>query len=480
MMGAVSEGWGKYQLQGTIATGETGTVYIAYEPGLKRHVAIKELSPSLEQQPNFLNRFRAEAQVMTGLESVNCVRVYEFFETGGRAFLVEEFIDGSSLGHVIAKVGRLSPEQALGVLKGAVSGLGYAHSQRLLHRDLKPANILVDRDGVAKLANFGQALAVSRPEATGGLAEGTPAYMSPEQVQGRATDYRSDIYSAGAVLFELLTGKPPYIADSPAEVMRMHLEAPVPDPRRFNPDIPDEVAFLVGRALTKDPATRQQSATDFFKELDSAATAGYGSDWHSRSSLKPLVATAMAGAGAVTATPTTAAARGKAGAAVAGQADAGQPAPGPATQAKVLVIPPSVHPLRVVLGVILSALLIVGGLGFGGSKGVLPATLASAAGLAFGDPARGVPPAEGLAAATRIWVTISALVAGVAMLLMTIRGLVRRLRARRMAARGERLPGKTLVPLILYVGVIGGLVALVGSAALNYVLETPAITLPKF
>jgi tRNA A-37 threonylcarbamoyl transferase component Bud32 len=479
MMGAVPEGWGKYQLQGTIATGATGTVYIAYQPELKRHVAIKELSPSLDQQPNFLNRFRAEARVMTGLESVNCVRVYEFFETDGRAFLVEEFIDGASLRHVIDKVGRLSAEQALGVLKGAMSGLGYAHSQRLLHRDLKPANILVDRDGVSKLANFGQALALSRPEATGGLAEGTPAYMSPEQVQGRATDYRSDIYSAGAVLYELLTGKPPYVADSPAGVMRMHLEAPVPDPRRSNPDIPDDVAFLVGRALTKDPATRQQSATEFFTELDTAAAEGYGSDWHSRSSLKPLVATAMAGAGAVAATP-GAAVGGEAGAAATGPAGVGQATPGPATPSTGPVVPPKVHPLRVALGLLLSVLLIVGGLGFGGSKGVLPATLASAAGHAFGDPAKGVSGAGGLAAASRVGVTISALVAGVATLLMTIRGLWRRLRARRLAARGERLPGRVLVPLILYLGVVGGLVALVGSAAVNYLWETPVITLPKF
>src|SRR3982074_2586375 len=218
MMSAVSEGWEKYQNQGTIASGPHGTVLVAYEPGSQRHVAIKELSPTMLQQPGFLDRFRRDARVMATLESVNCVRVYEFFEDGGRAYLVQENVNGPSLRRLIDKAGRLSPEQALGVLKGALSGLGYAHSKSLLHRDFKPENILVNREGLEKLGDFGQALAVSGTGATGGSTEGTPAYLSPEQARGGAADYRSDVYSAGAVLFELLTGRPPFIADSPAAV----------------------------------------------------------------------------------------------------------------------------------------------------------------------------------------------------------------------------------------------------------------------
>jgi serine/threonine-protein kinase len=467
MMSAVSEGWEKYQNQGTIASGPTGTVYVAYEPGSQRHVAIKELSSAMLQQPGFLDRFRRDARVMATLESVNCVRVYEFFEDGGRAYLVQEYVNGPSLRRLIDKAGRLSPEQALGVLKGALSGLGYAHSKSLLHRDFKPENILVNREGLEKLGDFGQALAVSGTGATGGSAEGTPAYLSPEQARGGAVDYRSDVYSAGAVLFELLTGRPPFIADSPAAVIRMHLEAPVPDPRTSNPSIPDDVAFLVGKALTKDPATRQQSATEFYNELDTAAAAGYGSDWESRSSVKPLVDTAVA-----------AAAAGAATAAVGGPAAAAPtPAAGAGPQARP-VLPEPVHPLRVVVGLLLSALLILGGLGFGGSSGVLPAAAAAAAGNYFGDPAARAAAGSAADVATRQWVTISALVAGVAMLLMTIRGLFRRLRARRLAAQGKRLPGKFLVPLVLYLGVIGGLVALAGSVALAY-LGHP-ITLPKY
>jgi len=238
----MSEGWGKYQVQGTIGSGATGTVYVCYEAAAQRHVAIKELSPALTQQPMFLERFRGEAQTLARLESPNCVQVFEFFETGGRAFLVEEYIPGSSIPRLLARSGRLTPEQALGVLRGALSGLGYAHSLGLLHRNFKPGNILVDREGVAKVVDFGQALSVSGPRAEGGVAQGTPAYMSPEQFRGAGVDYRSDVYSAGAVLFELLTGRPPYTGDSPAAVMRMQVDAPVPDPRTVEPNLPEAVA----------------------------------------------------------------------------------------------------------------------------------------------------------------------------------------------------------------------------------------------
>jgi tRNA A-37 threonylcarbamoyl transferase component Bud32 len=391
MMGAVPEGWGKYQLHRTIATGATGTVYVAYEPGLHRHVAIKELSPKLIQQPMFLDRFRDLVRIMVSLQSINCVRTYEFFETDGRAFLVQEYINGASLRQVIDKAGRPSPAQALGVLKGALSGLGYAHSQGLLHRDFRPENVLVDHEGIVKVTDFGQALAVSGPGAMGGLVYGTPAYMSPEQVAAGVVDYRSDVYSAGAVLFELLTGRPPYIADRTADVMRMHIEAPVPDPRTSNPSIPENVAGMVAKTLAKDPASRYQSATEFYHELSTAAAAGYGWDWESRSSVKPLVATALAAAPA--ATTAMAAAGGPPGVAAINRATDGSLPP--ISNPTPAVLPPPVHPLRVLLGLVLSTLLILGGLGFGGSKGVLPAGLASASGKYFGDPAARAPASTG-------------------------------------------------------------------------------------
>ena len=177
---------GKYQFTGVIGTGATGTVHMAYHHELGRYVAIKELSPSLAQQPGFLERFRAEAQVMARLESPNCVKVYEFYETDGRAFLVEEYVEGSSLRKVVSQAGTLTAEQSLGVLKGALSGLGYAHALGLIHRDIKPENVLVDKEGVSKLADFGQAVFTGiGPGAAGGISPGTPAYMSPGGGPGR-------------------------------------------------------------------------------------------------------------------------------------------------------------------------------------------------------------------------------------------------------------------------------------------------------
>jgi hypothetical protein len=387
----MSEGWARFQLQGTVGSGATGTVYVCYQAGLQRHVAIKELSPALTQQPMFLERFRAEVQTMARLQSPNCVRVFEFFETGGRAFLVEEFIQGSSIRRVAAAAGRLAPEQALGILTGALSGLGYAHALGLVHGDLKPSNILVDHEGVSKLVDFGQALSISGPGAEGGMAQGTPAYMSPEQVRGAGADYRSDVYSAGAVLFELLTGRPPYAGDSALAVMQMQVEAPVPDPRTVEPSLADPVARIVGRALSKDPGARQQSAAEFYTELGSAAAAAYGAGWEQRASVKALVATALAGAGAPAAAPTPAVPPAP-GAAISEDVAAAATSP-PATTpgASVAgtggpVLKQGLHPVRFAVGMILSLLLIAGGLGFGGSKGILPGALAAATRNYFGVP----------------------------------------------------------------------------------------------
>ncbi|HEV3234202.1 MAG TPA: serine/threonine-protein kinase [Candidatus Dormibacteraeota bacterium] len=378
---------GKYQFTGVIGTGASGTVHMAYHHDLGRYVAIKELSPSLAQQPGFLERFRAEAQIMAQLESPNCVKVYEFYEADGRAFLVEELIEGSSLRKVVNHAGTLNAEQSMGVLKGALSGLGYAHALGLVHRDVKPENILVDTAGVSKLADFGQAVFTGiGPGAAGGISPGTPAYMSPEAVRGAPLDARSDVYSAGAMVFELLTGRPPFVADSPLATMRMQMEAPIPDPRELNPSIPDDVAFMVGQTLAKDPAQRQQSASEFFNQLNAAAVAGYGADWESRASIKPLVAATVAAAAAgLAAAPVLAADAGGAasGAAQVGQANVGaadaQGPPSPELVQKVAtaVNPPKVRLARLVLSGIVGAGLVLGGMFYGANHGVLPTSLAA-------------------------------------------------------------------------------------------------------
>jgi serine/threonine protein kinase len=292
-----------YQFQGILGSGAAGTVKLAYQPELDRRVAIKELSPTLVADPQFLERFRADAQVMLRLDSPNCVKVYDFIEEPGSAWLVSEYIEGASLRRILDRSGFLSPEQALGVVKGAVTGLAHGHWLGLLHRDVKPENVLANREGVCKLSDFGQALYFGQallgagPGAAGGIPAGAPNYISPEQVTGAVVDYRSDIYSCGAMLFEFLTGKTPFLADNPLALMRMHVSEPVPDPRAVNSSLPQGVAEMVMRAMAKDPADRQPTAFQFLADLEQAAVAGYGAHWERRSSIKGLVAAIQAPGG---------------------------------------------------------------------------------------------------------------------------------------------------------------------------------------
>jgi tRNA A-37 threonylcarbamoyl transferase component Bud32 len=307
-----------YQVKGVLGTGATGTVYRAYQEFMDREVAVKELSPALTADPVFRERFRAEAEIMASLDNEHCVRVFDYFQRDESDYLVTELIDGASLRELVNHGGLLTPEQALGVLKGALQGLEHAHGLGLVHRDIKPENILLDGEGTSKLADFGLAVTANGPGAAGGMPVGSPAYMSPEAVGGGDVDARSDLYSAGAVLFELLTGRPPYVADSGLAVMRMQRDAPVPNPHDVTGYLGPEVSGLVMGSMAKDPADRPQSATQMLAALETAATEAYGPEWETRSSMKKRVAaTVAAGLGLLA---TTALAGAAAGAAAIGSA----------------------------------------------------------------------------------------------------------------------------------------------------------------
>ena len=308
---------GRYLLQGKIGSGSTGTVYLAVEPDLERRVAVKQLAPQLAGDPEFLRRFRDEARTMAHLNHPNCVKVFDFFEEGGSSYLVCEYVDGASLREVLDQAKKLSPRQALGVLKGALLGLAHAHSLGLVHRDIKPENLLCDRQGTSKLADFGLTTSSTEQEAP---SQGSPLYMSPEQAKGGPVDQRSDIYSCGAVLFELLTGQPPFVADSRLAVMHMHATEPVPDPRQFNRGLPAAVAQLVIGAMAKDPGDRPQSAEEFLALLEQAAKTTYGAGWETGASIAGLTAAAISAGAAAGAAGTSAAV---VGTQVAGLAAAG-------------------------------------------------------------------------------------------------------------------------------------------------------------
>lgn len=286
-----------YRVEGLIGSGASGSVYRALDAHGQR-VAIKVLQESWVGDAEFRRRLRAEAEVMRSLQHPNCVRVYEVIDTPQVAALVTEYVDGATLKRVLARVGRLSGPQTAKVLSGALRGLAHVHGRGLIHGDVKPANICVDRSGTSRLLDFG----LARPPAAGGEITGSPAYMSPEQITGGQLDERSDVYSCGVVLFELLTGQRPYGAVDPGEVLAAHLSAPVPDPAAAHAGIPRQLAAVAVTALAKQPSARPPTADRFRELLEQAAEREYGLAW-TTVSLIGLAALGDSAAGTGTADP---------------------------------------------------------------------------------------------------------------------------------------------------------------------------------
>jgi hypothetical protein len=302
-----------YEIRGILGRGASGVVYLAWQAEPGRLVALKALDPELSSSSGFQQRFADEARALESMAHPNLVELYDFFSHQGRGWIAMGYVDGASLRKVMEISRRLEPEQALGVLDGALGGLGYAHERQILHGDIKPENILVDRSGVSKLVDFGQVARVG--ETTTG---GTPAYMSPESARGEPSDQRSDLYSAGIVLYEALAGRPPFVATNDLALLRMQVSEPPPRA----PHMAQPLADLLGRALAKDPAARPQSARSFLEELDEAAQAAYGRDWKRRSAIAGAVAavTATAATLAVGSPAAAATTAGSAPAVVRGQA----------------------------------------------------------------------------------------------------------------------------------------------------------------
>jgi photosystem II stability/assembly factor-like uncharacterized protein/predicted Ser/Thr protein kinase len=279
-----------YQVTGRLGSGSTGVVYLADQMSTGRQVAVKALAPWLLATFGFRDRFREEAQLMARFDDANLVSIYGYVEHGDGAFLIMQYVSGSSLRVLMADGGRITPEQALGVLSGALSGLAAAHRLGVVHGDLKPENVIVAADGVSKLVDFGQASpSGSRPSG------GTPAYASPEAVRDEPVDARSDVYAAGLILYELLAGRAPFEGTA-SEVAAAQRDR-VPDRLR---DVPLSVADLVARSLSKSPDDRPENAEEFLAALQDAATASYGPDWRLRASLAALAGALVGGAAAAT------------------------------------------------------------------------------------------------------------------------------------------------------------------------------------
>ena len=260
---------GRYQVTHLIARGGMAIVYRAQDTLLNRPVAIKTLYPELSADPQFVEGFRREAQAAANLSHPNIVPVFDWGEDNGTYFIVMELIDGTSLADMLRGGRTLTASHSASLMAQVAAALGYAHRNGVVHRDVKPGNILIASDGQVKVTDFGiaQAMSVEDQLAEEGSVMGTATYFSPEQAEGAPVDGRSDIYSLGVVLYEMLAGRPPFIGDSPVAVSTQHVQGTVPPPTEFNHTIPSDLQAIVMEALAKSPDQRYQSAEDLRSDL---------------------------------------------------------------------------------------------------------------------------------------------------------------------------------------------------------------------
>jgi beta-lactam-binding protein with PASTA domain/tRNA A-37 threonylcarbamoyl transferase component Bud32 len=258
----------RYRIEREIAQGGMAEVYLARDQSLDRLVALKALFPEFAREPSFVERFRREAQAAANLNHPNIVAIYDWGQEDGTYFIVMEYVEGRSLRDLIRSEGALDPGHAADITAEIASALAFAHRSGVVHRDVKPGNVLLTQSGTVKVTDFG----IARAGTSDGLTQtgsvmGTATYFSPEQAQGLAVDGRSDVYSVGVVLYELVCGVPPFAADSPVSVAYKHVrEEPVP-PSRRNPDVPPALEQIILSALAKDPEHRYQSADDLRADL---------------------------------------------------------------------------------------------------------------------------------------------------------------------------------------------------------------------
>jgi serine/threonine protein kinase len=263
----------RYELGDTLGYGGMSEVHRGRDVRLGREVAVKVLRADLARDPQFQLRFRREAQNAAALNHPAIVAVYDTGETesefGALPYIVMEYVDGQTLREIVKTEGPLSQQRVIEVMADVCAALDFSHRHGIIHRDVKPANIMITRGGAVKVMDFGiaRALADSQSMTQTAAVIGTAQYLSPEQARGEAVDARSDVYAAGCVLFELLTGEPPFSGDSPVAVAYQHVREDVRQPSEVNPDVPPELDAIVLKAMSKNPANRYQSAAEMRSDL---------------------------------------------------------------------------------------------------------------------------------------------------------------------------------------------------------------------
>lgn len=261
---------GHYDIVAELGRGGMGVVYKGYESSLNRYVAIKVLAESLAHDESVKERFLREARSMASLNDPHIIQIYFIGEHEGQTFFVMEFVEGESLGSLLKRDGKLRPEQAARVIYQTAMGLATAHDKGVIHRDIKPGNLMVTSRGAIKIADFGIALVTqdfSKKLTSTGEFVGTPGYLSPEVCLGKPVDSRSDIFSLGIVLFEMLTGRMPFTDESPLGLMLEVVRAEIPDVRQLNSDVDAELSRILSRMIAKDPNERYNNCHELADDL---------------------------------------------------------------------------------------------------------------------------------------------------------------------------------------------------------------------
>jgi len=261
---------GRYRIEQELGRGGMAKVYRGQDTVLGRTVAIKILAPQFADDPNFVTRFRREAQAAARISNQHIVSVFDTGSDDGVHYIVMEFVEGRTLAEFLTGGGRIMPDRAIDIAMDVCRALEAAHAQGVIHRDIKPGNIMLTPRGEVKVSDFGIARVVTTAETIAETAAvlGTASYLSPEQAQGQPVDGRSDIYSLGCVLFEMVTGRPPFLGDSPVTVASKHVLEQPTSPSKLNRDVTADLEAVILRAMAKNPANRYQSAEECRADLE--------------------------------------------------------------------------------------------------------------------------------------------------------------------------------------------------------------------
>jgi len=263
---------GPYEIQTEIGRGGMATVYKAYHASLDRYVAIKVMDATLSKEYGFIERFKREARVIAKLENPHIVPVYDFDEHDGQLYLVMKFVDGQTLWERM-KAARLSKSEIMEIVTAVGDGLQYAHARGVLHRDIKPSNVMLAKDGGIYLADFGLARVVeSDSSLTSDMIVGTPHYMSPEQALNEKVDARTDIYSFGVMIYEMVLGRLPYDSTTAFSIIEDHIKTPPLLPTIIDPDLPVEVELVLLKALSKQRSERFDNVLGLVQAFQQAWT----------------------------------------------------------------------------------------------------------------------------------------------------------------------------------------------------------------